>query len=73
MEYRLDSEDGVTATKFKLGQKVYVRTDPDQNMCIVTGFYIRDNGILYEVSKGMNQLAFTSLELSAEKNVVDFM
>ena len=55
--------------EFYLGQPVYVKTDPDQQMCIVLAYRITPKEIMYECSKGMMTNMFSYVELSPEKNV----
>lgn len=61
----------VLDSKFDFGQEVFLKTDIDQKMRIVTGICIRPNGwISYELSCGTESRWHNDFEISTEKNVV---
>ena len=55
---------------FKIGQIVYLKTDPEQEMRIVTGYIVRETSILYYVSHGVNESEHYHFELSENKDVL---
>jgi hypothetical protein len=55
--------------EFYIGQPVYLKTDPDQQLCIVVAYRVTENGIAYECSKGHMRDIFNGIELSDQKNV----
>lgn len=59
--------------KFKLGEVVYLRTDPDQFSRIIVAIQITvDGGMLYKLAIGMNEQWHYEVELTREKTP-DFM
>tara|TARA_B110000971_G_C19634720_1_gene330764 strand:+ start:274 stop:459 length:186 start_codon:yes stop_codon:yes gene_type:complete len=52
---------------FEIGEEVYLKTDPDQNFRIVTGFLIRKNGITYELSCGIENTWHYDYEINKNK------
>lgn len=55
--------------KFKIGQIVYLKTDPDQYARIVTGINITPLGLTYLVSMGSSvEMIYHAIELSEVKN-----
>lgn len=55
---------------FSLGQEVYLRTDPDQYKRIVTGITNRANGIMYELSLGVETYLHHDFEISETKDIM---
>jgi len=54
--------------KFKLGEMVYLRTDPDQFGRIIVAIQITvDGGMLYKLAIGMNEQWHYEVELAREK------
>lgn len=54
--------------KFKLGEMVYLRTDPDQFARIIVAIQITvDGGMLYKLAIGMNEQWHYEVELTREK------
>ena len=54
--------------KFKIGEIVYSKTDPEQNARMVTGYTIRKNGLIsYLVTFIDCERQFEDFELSSEK------
>jgi hypothetical protein len=53
---------------FKIGQFVYVKTDPDQVKRIVTGYEIRGKTIVYLVSYMQHEFKFYDYELTNYKD-----
>lgn len=59
--------------KFKLGEVVFLRTDPDQFSRIIVAIQITvDGGMLYKLAIGMNEQWHYEVELTREKTP-DFM
>jgi len=54
---------------FDIEELVYVKTDPEQHVRIVTGFYITQNEILYEVSIDNSVSKFYDFELTRDKTI----
>jgi hypothetical protein len=61
----------VIDNKYGFSQEVYLKTDIDQKVRIVTGMLIRPNGcISYELSCGTDSRWHYDFEISTEKDVV---
>lgn len=59
--------------KFKLGEVVYLRTDPDQFSRIIVAIQITvDGGMLYKLAIGMNEQWHFEVEITRERTP-DFM
>jgi hypothetical protein len=57
--------------KFNIEDRVYLRTDPEQNQGVITSIIIRpSNLLLYEVSIGVETHNHYEFELSTEKNIL---
>lgn len=56
-------------TDYEIGQVVYVKTDDEQQPCIVTGITLRPGHITYQVSRSEWSQNFYEFELSDTKNV----
>lgn len=55
--------------KYNLGQYVYLKTDPEQQVRIITDIRIGlDGGILYTIALGADTTNHYELEISKEKN-----
>ena len=58
---------------FTLGQTVYLKTDPDQYMRIITGLQITaEGGILYKLAINMSEQWHYSVEISDTKDIINF-
>lgn len=60
----------VIDNKFNFGDTVYLKTDTDQKPRIVTGFSVRPQGLLYQLTQGTYEVAHYEFEITAEKNVL---
>lgn len=59
--------------KFKLGETVYLRTDPDQFARIIVAIQVTvDGGLLYKLAINMSEQWHYEIELQREKTP-DFM
>ena len=56
--------------KFNIGDFVYVITDKDQEIRIITGITIRENAIQYGVSLNASESWFYGFELSKDKSII---
>ena len=56
--------------KYNIGDTVYLVTDNEQLLRIVTCLYVRENNILYELSCGTYTSTHYSYEMSNEKNIL---
>lgn len=56
--------------KFNIEQKVYLITDPDQLVRIVTALKILPRGVVYELSCGSTSSEHYDFEITEEKNVM---
>jgi hypothetical protein len=60
----------VVENKFDIGQVVYLRTDKEQEPCIITCLTVyRDGDVLYEVNRGSHSSRHFDFELSNERNL----
>lgn len=59
--------------EFELGQGVYLRTDPEQDMRIVTRYIVSVSEITYEVTSGVMAITCQGIELSENKDLVNFI
>lgn len=61
----------VIDNKYNYEQQVYLKTDVDQKLRIVTGLLIRPNGLIsYELSCGTECRWHYDFEISTEKDVL---
>lgn len=61
------------ANKFKLGEIVYLKTDPDQLARIIVAIQVTvDGGMLYKLAIGMNEQWHYEVEISRDKDIVLF-
>lgn len=61
----------VIDNKYGFGQEVYLKTDIDQRVRIITGMLLRPNGLIsYELSCGTDTRWHYDFEISTEKNVL---
>lgn len=61
----------VIDNKYGFGQEVYLKTDTDQKLRIITGMLLRPNGLVsYELSCGIDSRWHYDFEISTEKNVL---
>ena len=56
--------------KIKIGQLVYLKTDPGQYQRIVTGICEREHGFTYELSCGLESTWHSLVEISLEKDII---
>ncbi len=57
--------------QFKIGELVYLKTDPNQEVRMVIGYVLRYHDILiYTLSCGDNESNHYDLEISTEKNIL---
>jgi hypothetical protein len=61
----------IIEVEYVIGSLVYLRTDPEQLVFIVTGYLVRDGYILYELTQGMTTMLATAIEISETKNVIN--
>lgn len=59
----------VVDNKFNFGDIVYLITDPDQFPRIITGMYVRNDSILYELSFVGITTEHYDIEMSYEKTI----
>lgn len=58
----------IIENNYEIGNEVYLKTDPDQNFRIVTGFLIRQKEfILYELSCGTESSWHYEYEININK------
>lgn len=57
---------------YEVGAQVYLITDPDQHIRIVTAVVLRQGGVVYELSYGLMANAHSSCEISNTKNVLNY-
>jgi hypothetical protein len=61
----------VIDNKFNIGQEVYLKTDTDQRLRIVTAIIVRpDSCYSYELTCGTDSRWHYDFEITAEKNVL---
>lgn len=53
-----------------LGDIVYLRTDPDQNILVVTAIAVTPGGLLYKLAIGTSESWHYGIEISKEKDIV---
>ncbi|MBP9723138.1 MAG: hypothetical protein KBD64_08350 [Gammaproteobacteria bacterium] len=56
---------------YAVGDMVYLKTDPEQLIFIVTGYLVRSGYLLYELTQGLTTMLATDIEISPEKNVIN--
>lgn len=54
----------------KIGDTVYLKTDPDQLERIVTGMDIRQSGIMYFLSQSTVETPHYDFEISTKKDIL---
>lgn len=54
--------------KYNLKDYVYLTTDPDQLIRVVTGICIRENSITYEITSGTVSTWHYEFEITTNKN-----
>ncbi len=59
----------ITKTAYKIGEVVFLITDPEQHERIVTGFNIRPGRILYELSFCTEITSHYEFEIATTKKV----
>lgn len=60
----------VIGTKYKIKDIVYLHTDVDQQKRLVTGYTVRESGIVYLLSCGVNESSHYDFEITEEVNVL---
>lgn len=56
--------------EFDVKQRVYLVTDPDQNVCIVTAIIVLDKEVMYRVTSFEGEDDYYAFEISADKSVI---
>lgn len=56
--------------KYKIGQSIFLKTDPEQLERIITGIHIRPNGVSYSVVLETNESYHYEFELTENRDVV---
>ena len=56
--------------KFEIGDYVYLKTDIDQYKRLVTGYTVRPNVVIYNLSLGSEETTHYELEISEEVDVL---
>lgn len=56
---------------YAIGDMVYLKTDPEQLVFIVTGYLVRHGYLLYELTQGLTTMLATDIEISVDKNVIN--
>lgn len=56
--------------KFNIGSIVYLRTDSEQLVYIVTGILIRPTGVSYALTNGINESYHYDIEINTERDVL---
>lgn len=54
---------------FKIGQMVYLKTDPEQVIFMVSALKVESDCVLYELVAGLTRGQFPSIEISESKSV----
>jgi len=54
---------------FKIGQMVYLKTDPEQILFMVSSLKVESDCVLYELVAGLTRGQFPSIEISETKSV----
>lgn len=61
----------IVNNKYEFGDLLYLKTDTDQELAIITGIKLTPIGnVIYTVSKGSRSSEHYDFELSAEKNIL---
>ncbi len=58
----------IVNNKFKIGQSVYLKTDPEQFERIVFGIYVQQSGLIYELACGEKTSKHFDFEITSEIN-----
>lgn len=53
---------------YNIGEEVYLKTDEEQLVRIITGIQVRDSGLLYALSLSTVETWHYDFEISKEKN-----
>jgi len=56
--------------EFEIGEIVYLKHDPEQEIRMVTGVLFRGKSIEYEVCSGLSLIYSMGFELSRTKNIM---
>lgn len=54
--------------RYELGDEVYLKTDEEQRIRMVTGIKISNGGVVYYLNQGINESCHYDIEISIEKN-----
>lgn len=54
--------------KFSIGEVVFLITDTEQKMRLVTGIQINKNGLIYRLAEGTNDEWHYDFEIATDKN-----
>lgn len=60
----------VIESKYNIGDKVYLETDAEQNIRIVTGLNVRKTSVSYNLSCGVYESTHYDFEITTEKDVL---
>lgn len=60
----------IVDNKFKIGERVYLATDPEQLVRIVSGIMVRQGTLIYELSCGERATNAYDFEISSERDTV---
>jgi hypothetical protein len=66
MNNHIDHDSQIFPIEHNIGDIVYVKTDANQLLGIVTGYQFRGNCIIYLVSQVANEYPFNDYELTIE-------
>ena len=55
---------------FKIGDIVYLKTDPEQRERLVTGYYIRETSVTYLLSYETIESTHYDFEISKDKDII---
>lgn len=58
----------VIENKYSIGEAVYLLTDPDQRMMLITGIIVRPSGVLYYLSYKAEETLHYEFELTSDIN-----
>ena len=60
----------MSRVKFNIGQDVYLKTDTDQHKRIVTGYIVRDFGVVYLITHETDENEHYECEISIEQDIL---
>jgi len=70
MSDKITVTDHYNQRMFDIGQRIFLKIDPEQIERMVTGIVVRPNGIMYEVSSGVEVSTHYDIEMSSEVDVL---